>query len=110
MLRLAHRWQSDSIVDLVTNTLPRIASLVDQIALARQYELSGIIGPAARLLCIRAEPLSLTETRRLGADAGHAIWRLRERYRSGWNNRAAVVQEGDERLMQAFDELKLDST
>ncbi|EPS96610.1 hypothetical protein FOMPIDRAFT_36091, partial [Fomitopsis schrenkii] len=73
VLCLAHRWQFDSIVDLVTNTLPRVASLVDQIALARQYQLPGICCPAARPLCSRVEPLSLTETRRLGTDAGHVI-------------------------------------
>lgn len=106
MLCLAHRWQFDSIVDLVTNTLPRVASLVDQIALARQYQLPGICCPAARPLCSRVEPLSLTETRRLGTDAGHVIWLLRECKHRIW---ALDDANSEKRIMQIFYELNLDS-
>ncbi|KAH9915885.1 uncharacterized protein B0H18DRAFT_1039570 [Fomitopsis serialis] len=101
VLRLAHRWQFDSIVKLAADWLPSYATLVEQIALAREFNLPNIIRPAGVQLCARAEPLSLEETKILGVDAAHIIWSLREGYRTKWQNQAVSIKD-EQKITEAF--------
>ncbi|KAH9833501.1 uncharacterized protein C8Q71DRAFT_186803 [Rhodofomes roseus] len=104
VLRLAHRWQFDNIVALVGDWLPTTATPVEQIALAREFHLPNIVGPAGVQLCARAEPLSLDETRQLGVDAAHVIWLLRENYRMNWRNMEVRMQDAA-KVEEAFESL-----
>lgn len=106
VLRLAHMWQFDSILSLVAKQLPGVATLADQIALAREFALPGIIGFAGKRLCWRKEPLTLSETKRLGTVAAYAIGHLREGMtRNSFDQRVVNHDMTETKIMQFFESL-----
>ncbi|KAI0733730.1 hypothetical protein C8Q72DRAFT_771878 [Fomitopsis betulina] len=78
VLRLARKWEFRSIVGLVARRMSEVASLVDQVSLTLKHNLPNVVGAK---LCARSQPLTLSESRRLGVDAAYSIWTLRERLR-----------------------------
>ncbi|EPS96608.1 hypothetical protein FOMPIDRAFT_1130019, partial [Fomitopsis schrenkii] len=104
VLRLARKWEFQSIVGLVARRLTEVASLVDQVALAIEHNLPSLVGPAGTKLCARAEPLTLAESRRLGIDAAYAIWTLRERFRGGLQTVPLSDMAREEKRVQSFFE------
>ena len=104
VLRLAKKWEFPSIIDLVARRLKEVASLVDQIVFALDHDLPSIVGPAGAKLCSRGEPLTSAESRRLGLDAAHAIWTLRERFRGGQQAVSFSNTSREEKRVQSFFE------
>ncbi|KAH9938542.1 uncharacterized protein B0H18DRAFT_18687 [Fomitopsis serialis] len=101
VLELAHKWQFDSICELVADRLPQVASLVDQIILGRRYGLEEMLLSARVRLCEREAPISLEEGRRLGLDECIVVGEVRQKARSNlFATTAMKFDEWDVRMLQ----------
>src|ERR1700733_9035998 len=67
-MRLTSRWKLTSHVDLDINRFPLITSPVDKLVVAYGLHVTGWVRPAFVALCMRDEPLTIEEGRRLGID------------------------------------------
>ncbi|KAI0778966.1 hypothetical protein BD413DRAFT_442400, partial [Trametes elegans] len=61
VLRLAHRYQLDAHRQLAVARLEQLASPIDRILLARQYDIPGWLEQAYFALCVREESLTIDE-------------------------------------------------
>ena len=68
IMRLTSRWKLTSHVDLDINRFPLITSPVDRLVVAYGLHVTGWLRPAFVALCMRDEPLTIEEGRRLGID------------------------------------------
>jgi hypothetical protein len=76
-MRLTSRWNLTSHIDLDTSRLPLIISPVDRLVVAYGLHVTDWLRPAFVDLCMRDEPLSIDEGRRLGVDIIICISRVR---------------------------------
>ncbi|THH07361.1 hypothetical protein EW146_g9340 [Bondarzewia mesenterica] len=91
VLHLASKWNFNSMRRLAIKRLSPIASPVDKLALGRTHAIDAWIIPACEALCIRKDPLSIAEGRRLLADDIVFIARVREEARNAaWVRRYAT--------------------
>ena len=74
ILALADRWSFASIRDLSIAQLALLASPADKVSLGRRYAITSWLTDAYLALCLRADPLSTEEARRLGVDEVMKIW------------------------------------
>ncbi|KAJ4471528.1 hypothetical protein J3R30DRAFT_1090883 [Lentinula aciculospora] len=95
VLKLATRWDFDSIRELAVESLTSSASPADLIILAHRYDVSQWLLPEYMELCVRDEPLSLEEGRKLGVNTVVAINQIRHqiRYRSNLNRHNDAIAE-----------------
>ncbi|KAF5365925.1 hypothetical protein D9758_006684 [Tetrapyrgos nigripes] len=95
ILDLASRWDFSSLCRLAVNNLYTITSAADKIYLGHMYEVTEWLVPAYTELCVRQEPLTLQEGRRLGVDITTSIGQVRHqiRYRSNLNRSHDTIVE-----------------
>ncbi|KAJ1305378.1 hypothetical protein OPQ81_000393 [Rhizoctonia solani] len=55
---------------------------VDKIVFAREFDIKEWLAPAHTRLCLREDPLSNEEARKLGVDSVLIVWRMREQHRN----------------------------
>jgi hypothetical protein len=79
VLRLATRWHFASFRTLALQTLEPIVSPFPRLLLAREVAISDWLLPALVALCLREEPLSLSEMRLLPLEDAHLIFTVHER-------------------------------
>jgi len=77
-MRLTSRWKLTSHVDLDINRFPLITSPVDRLVIAYGLHVTGWLRPAFVALCMRDEPLTIEEGRRLGIDVIVCINEVRD--------------------------------
>ena len=77
-MHLTSRWKLTSLVDLDINRFPLITSQVDRLVVAYGLHVTGWLRPAFVALCIRDEPLTIEEGRRLGIDVVVCINEVRD--------------------------------
>jgi len=78
IMRLTSRWKLTSHVDLDINRFPLITSPVDRLVIAYGLHVTGWLRPAFVALCMRDEPLTIEEGRRLGIDVIVCINEVRD--------------------------------
>jgi hypothetical protein len=78
ILRLATRWHFASFRTLAFQTLDPIASPLQKLFLARELDIPDWLLPAHVALCLREEPLSLSEMRLLPLEDIHTIFTVHE--------------------------------
>ncbi|KZT12827.1 uncharacterized protein LAESUDRAFT_17959 [Laetiporus sulphureus 93-53] len=101
VLEFAYKWQFDAVCQLVRERLPEVATLVEQIVLARQYNLPDLLLNARVKICEREEALSLHEGRQLGIDECIVINQVRQEARSNhYATSAMKFDEWDRRMLQ----------
>ncbi|KAI0027572.1 hypothetical protein K488DRAFT_61159 [Vararia minispora EC-137] len=61
VLRLATRWGITSIRSFVLEILEDLATPLDKLVIARQFDIPGWLKPAYVSLCLRKESLSIVE-------------------------------------------------
>ena len=81
VLRVAKRFVFDAHYRLAISRLAQVATPIDLIALAREYDIPGWLEDAYFLVCTREEALTLEEGLRLGmadviglSELRHRIW------------------------------------
>ena len=106
-MRLTSRWKLTSHVDLDINRFPLITSQVDRLVVAYGLHVTSWLRPAFVALCMRDEPLTIEEGRRLGIDVVVCINEVRDlikkfphpKYLSLCTREESLTREEYERLL-----------
>jgi hypothetical protein len=96
VLRLATRWHFSSFRTLALQTLDPTASPLQKLFLARELDVPDWLLPAHVTLCLREEPLSLSEMRLLPLEDVHLVVTVRERLHT--SKVAATVEDVSEHV------------
>ncbi|KAJ4487038.1 hypothetical protein C8J55DRAFT_487231 [Lentinula edodes] len=95
VLKLTTHWEFSSIRNLAIKQLSSIGSSADLVMLGHQYGVSQWLLPEYMELCVRDEPLTLEEGRKLGVDMVVTINQIRNqiRYRSNLNRHKEAITD-----------------
>lgn len=99
VLKVASRLDFVSHRELAITRLVALASPVERIKLAKEYDIASWLGPAYKELCLRAQPLTVDEGSKLGLEDVVKISAVRDfvgkraPMRTGQDGRAATLFE-----------------
>lgn len=103
ILKLAAEWKFESIRFLAISKLAPIASPIDKIILGRKYNVEFWLHHAYIAVCMRPEPLTREEGRRLGVDDVIDICAIRQQRSIGLRDDRDSVSSLSNDVIDRFD-------